>query len=139
MSTGAIVAIAIGAVILIALIAYVGSVARRRRLEGRRQEARGLHRQARTQSIEVETARAAAEEHDAQSRRARAEADEKSAEARRNEALAQQRAAEADQGAEVARERHDRARAVDPDMGDDGEAEAVELDRRAAAGDGQRR
>ena len=105
MSTGAIIAIAVGAVIVVALIAYTAIVARRRRLEGRRHEAKSLHRQASVQSAEVERARATADEHAARSRRAQAEAEEKTAEARRNHALAQKRASEADEGAERARAR----------------------------------
>jgi len=139
MSTGAIIAIVVGAIILVALLAYTAAAMRRHRLEGRREEARGLHRQAQARSIQVEGQRASAEEHAARSRRAQAEAEEKAAQARRDELVAQERAVEADRGAEAAREHHDRARAVDPDMSDEGHEEAVELDGSTPAADTPRR
>jgi biopolymer transport protein ExbB/TolQ len=89
MSTGAIIAIVVGALVLLAIVALVVRAGRNKRLEARRIEAGQLHEEA--------------ESHAAQAERRRAEFERES---------------------ELAREHHDRARAIDPDVDDTGEAEA---------------
>ena len=82
MSTGAIIAIVIGVLILLALLWFLGRAGREKRLDARRNQAREIRREA-----EVGTA---------QADKARAEADAQAAEARRQDALARERAATAD-------------------------------------------
>jgi F0F1-type ATP synthase membrane subunit b/b' len=109
MSTGAIIAIIIGALILLALLWFVGSAARNRRLETRRDQAREIRR-------EAEVGRAQAD-------RTGAEAEAQAAEARRQEALARERAATAEEQQREARERHIEAAKKDPDADPDEVAE----------------
>jgi F0F1-type ATP synthase membrane subunit b/b' len=109
MSTGAIIAIVIGVLILLALLWFLGRKGRERKLEARRSEAREIRR-------EAETGRAQAD-------RTRAEADAQAAEARRQDALARERAASADEQHQRARERHIEAAEKDPDADPDEAAE----------------
>jgi predicted Holliday junction resolvase-like endonuclease len=81
-STGTIIAIVIGAIVLVTLLTVAVIAIRRARLGNRRHQARELHRQARGRTIQVEAAQASADRHAAHARRAEAEAEEKSAEAR---------------------------------------------------------
>jgi FtsZ-interacting cell division protein ZipA len=127
MSMAAIIAIVVGAILLLGLIVVGTRMARQRRLEGRRQKAVGLRQQAQHRERTAEDARAAADEETARAQRVRAEADEKEAEARRHEIAAQERTGEAEGKTVVAREHHDRAREVDPDVSDSGEDEALDL------------
>jgi FtsZ-interacting cell division protein ZipA len=127
-STGAIIAIVVGAILLVGLIVVGTRMARQRRLEGRREKAGELRQQAQHRDRTAQDARAAADEESARAERVRAEADEKEAEARRHEIAAQQRAGEAEGKTVVAREHHERAREVDPDVSDSGEDEARDLD-----------
>ena len=101
MSTGAIIAIVIGVLILLALIVWVSRRSRAARHESRRHEAREIRREA-----EVRTAEA-----DQMS----AEAEERAARARREEAEARQQAARAEEHRREADEHHARAHNVDPD------------------------
>ena len=128
MSTGAIIAIVIGAILLVALIALVARAAGQRRLERRREAAGEQRDQARTRAIQAESARATSDERAARAQRAEAEAEEKAAQARREGAVAQQSSAEAERQSEAARAHHDRARRLDPDISDTGEEEAREID-----------
>jgi Flp pilus assembly protein TadB len=57
MSAGAIVAIAVGAVLLVILIALIAGMARRRRLNARRVEAGQLHEQAEAHAARAERRR----------------------------------------------------------------------------------
>ena len=119
MDTGVIVAIVVGALILLALLWLVGRAGRARRHDTRRVEAREIRR-------EAEVGRAQAD-------RTRAEADAQGAEARRQDALARERAAAADEQQREARERHIEAAEKDPDA--DPDEAAAEFDRqRAEAG-----
>jgi FtsZ-interacting cell division protein ZipA len=127
MSTAAIIAIVVGAVLLLVLFVLGTRMARQRRLEGRREKAVELRQQAQHGERTAEDARAAADEETARAQRVRAEADEKEAEARRHEIAAQERTGEAEGKTVVAREHHDRAREVDPDVSDSGEDEALDL------------
>jgi FtsZ-interacting cell division protein ZipA len=101
MSTGAIIAIVIGVLIVLALVLWLARRSRTARLESRRDEARQIRRQA-----EVRTAEA-----DEMS----AEAEERAARARREEAQARQQAARAEDHRQDAEAHHARAHDVDPD------------------------
>jgi FtsZ-interacting cell division protein ZipA len=131
MSTAAIIAIVVGAILLVVLIVVGTRMARQRHLEGRREKAGELRQQAQHRDRTAQDARAATDEESARAERVRAEADEKEAEARRHEIAAQQRAGEAEGKTVVAREHHERAREVDPDVSDSGEDEARDLDEEA--------
>jgi len=113
MDTGVIVAIVVGALILLALLWFVGRAGRARRHDTRRVEAREIRR-------EAEVGRAQAD-------RTRAEADAQGAEARRQEAMARERSATADEQHREARERHVEAARKDPDA--DPDEAAGEFDR----------
>jgi hypothetical protein len=116
MDTGVIIAIVVGALIVLALLWFVGRAGRNRRHETRRAEAREIRREA-----EVGTA---------QADRTRAEAETQAAEARRQDALARERQAAADEQHREARDRHIEAARKDPDM--DPDEAAAEFDRRHA-------
>jgi len=118
MDTEVIIAIVIGALLLLALLWFLGRAGRARRHETRRDEAREIRREA-----EVSTA---------QADKTRAEADAQAAEARRQEALARERQASAEEQHREARERHIEAAKKDPDA--DPDEAAAEFDRRQAAG-----
>jgi F0F1-type ATP synthase membrane subunit b/b' len=119
MSTGAIIAIVIGVLILLALLWFLGRKGRERKLETRRHEAREIRR-------EAEVGRAQAD-------KTRAEADAQAAEARRQEALARERSASAEEQRRDARERHIEAAKKDPDA--DPDEAAAEFDRQHPAAD----
>jgi F0F1-type ATP synthase membrane subunit b/b' len=116
MSTGLIIAIVIAALILLAVLWFVGRKGRERRLETRRDEAREIRR-------EAEVGRAQAD-------KTRAEAEAQAAEARRQDALARERSASAEEQHQEARERHIEAAKKDPDA--DPDEAAAEFDRRHA-------
>jgi hypothetical protein len=118
MDTGVIIAIVIGALILLALLWFVGRKGRERRHETRRVEAGEIRREAELGS--------------AQADKTRAEADAQAAEARRQEALAREHAASAEEQHREARERHIEAAKKDPDA--DPDEAAAEFDRRHAEG-----
>jgi hypothetical protein len=118
MDTGVIVAIVVAALILLALLWFLGRKGRERRHETRRVEAREIRREAELGS--------------AQADRTRAEAEAQGAEARRQDALARERAASADEQHREARERHIEAAKKDPDA--DPDEAAAEFDRQHAAG-----
>ena len=105
MSTGAIVAIGMGAVALIALFGMLSMVIRRRRLDSRREQATELRQEARSRELRA--------------KQAQAEAEEKAATARRESAAAEERAQVADRERRFARERHSEAQSIDPDVDDD--------------------
>ena len=106
MSAGAIIAIVIAAIVLIALLAVVLPRVRERNFERRRAQASDLRDEAR--------------QHEVRAQRDSAAAEEQAARARREAAEAQQRAERAAGARETAREHAEKARAVDPDV-DDGE------------------
>ena len=118
MDTGVIVAIVIGALLLLALLWFLGRKGRDRRHETRRVEAREIRR-------EAEVGRAQAD-------RTRAEAEAQAAEAKRQEALARERQASAEEQHMEARERHIEAARKDPDA--DPDEAAAEFDSRNAEG-----
>jgi F0F1-type ATP synthase membrane subunit b/b' len=101
MSTGVVIVIVIGALIVLALLAWLGTRARHQRLDSRRQQARQIRREA--------------EVHDAQADRVSAEAEERAARARQEEAGAREQSARADEHRREAETRHERADDVDPD------------------------
>jgi F0F1-type ATP synthase membrane subunit b/b' len=115
MDAGVIIAIVIGALLLLALFMLLGRKGRERKLESRRHEAREIRREA--------------ELDRAQADKTRAEAEAQAAEARRQEALARQRAAEAEEQHRTARERHLEAASLDPDADEDEEAARIDRDR----------
>jgi F0F1-type ATP synthase membrane subunit b/b' len=123
MSTGAIIAIVVGVLILLALLWFLGRKGRERKLETRRHEAREIRR-------EAEVGRTQADKTRAEADKTRAEADAQAAEARRQEALARERSATAEEQHREARERHIEAAEKDPDA--DPEEAAAEFDRRHA-------
>ena len=102
MSTGAIIAIIAGVLILLALVVLLSRSGRQRKLEANRHEARQIRREAEVDS--------------AQADKTRAEADVQAAEARRQEAEARQHAATAEEQERAARERHLEAARLDPDV-----------------------
>ena len=113
MDAGVIIAIVIGALVLIALLAWAGRRGRERKLETRRVEAKEHRLEG-----EVMTARADRQE---------AEAEERAARARREQAIAAEQAASAERDRDVANERHERAADLDPDV--DADADGRERDR----------
>ena len=102
MDTGVIIAIVVGALIVLALLWLLGRRAREQRLDTRRGEARQIRR-------EAEVSRAQADG-------TRAEAEERAARARREEASAREQAAHAESRQQEARDRHLEAARVDPDV-----------------------
>jgi hypothetical protein len=102
MDAGVIVAIVIAALIVLALLVWLGRRGRERRLDTRRDQAREIRR-------EAEVGRAQAD-------RTRAEAEERAARARREEAAAREQAALAEERQREARDRHMEAASVDPDV-----------------------
>ena len=116
MSTGAIIAIVIGVVIVLAVLWFVARAGRDRKLESRRVEAREMRREAEVGSAKAD--------------RTRAEAEAQAAEAKRQDALARERAASADDQHREARERHIEAARKDPDADPDGAA--AEFDQQRA-------
>jgi F0F1-type ATP synthase membrane subunit b/b' len=116
MDTGVIIAIVVAALILLAVLWFVGRKGRERRYETRRTEAREIRR-------EAEVGRAQAD-------RTRAEAEAQAAEAKRQDALARERAVSADEQHREARERHIEAARKDPDA--DPDEAAAQFDREHA-------
>jgi hypothetical protein len=108
MDAGVIIAIAIGVIVLAALLLLLGKKGRERRLESRRAQAHEIRHEA--------------EVHGARAQRERAEAEERLARARCEQAAAEEQAAHADKRHRFARERHEESVRIDPD-GDGREAE----------------
>ena len=129
-SIGTIIIIAVGAVVVLLLIAAVARAASRRRDERHREQAGELRQEARSRSIQAESARASADEQAAQARRAQAEAEERAAQARQGHAAAGRQAVEAEHLTESARDQHAQARAIDPDASDSGQDEALAINAR---------
>jgi hypothetical protein len=102
MDAGVIVVIVVAALIVLALLVWLGRRGRERRLDTRRHEAREIRR-------EAEVGRAQADQ-------TRAEAEERAARARREEATAREQAALAEERQREARDRHLEAARVDPDV-----------------------
>jgi uncharacterized membrane protein YgaE (UPF0421/DUF939 family) len=101
MDTGVIIAIAVGVIVLIAVIALLGKRKREERLDTRRGEAHE-HR---------ETARV----HSARADRTEAEAEERAARAKREQALAEEQAVKARNEKRTAQDKHEYAEQIDPD------------------------
>jgi FtsZ-interacting cell division protein ZipA len=101
MSTGAIIAIVIGVLILLALAVWLIRRNRAARMESRRHEAREIRHEAEIRTAEADETSAAAEE--------------RAARARREEAEARAQAARAEEQRREAEARHARAHEVDPD------------------------
>jgi hypothetical protein len=119
MSTGAIVAIVIGALILIALAVMLARRGRERRLESMREEAQEHRSQARMRARTAEREQADADEAAARAKKARAIAEEQAAQARRAEAEAEAKSEHAQHERGHAEELHGRATELDPDEGRD--------------------
>lgn len=115
MSTGAIVAIVIGALILIALAVMLARRGRERRLESMREEAQEHRSQARMRARTAEREQADADEAAARAKKARAIAEEQAAQARRAEAEAEAKSEHAQHERGHAEELHGRATELDPD------------------------
>jgi FtsZ-interacting cell division protein ZipA len=101
MSAGAIIAIVIGVLILLALVVWLSRRNRQARLESRRHEAREIRREAEVRTAEADETSAAAEE--------------RAARARREEAEARAQAARAEEQRREAEAHHARAHELDPD------------------------
>ena len=101
MSAGAIIAIVIGVLILLALAVWLSRRNRAARQESRRHEAREIRREAEVRTAEADETSAAAEE--------------RAARARREEAEARAQAARAEEQRREAEAQHARAHDVDPD------------------------
>ena len=119
MSTGAIVAIVIGALILIALMVFLARRGRERRLESMREEAHEHRSQARVRARTAEREQADADEAAARAKKARAAAEEQAAQARRAEAEAEAKSEHAQHERGHAEQLHGRATELDPDADDD--------------------
>ena len=104
MEAGTIIAIVIGAIVLIALIAFISKKGRDRKLETRRHEAHESRRVAKVRGAKAD--------------QAQAEADERAARARKEQAVAEEQAATAEKERRFARQHEERAVELDPD--DDG-------------------
>ena len=133
MSTGAVIAIAIGALLLIALIVFVVTLGRRRRVDVRRDRAGEIRQEAEARELHASRERATADEQAARASQLEAEAQEKAAAARRQSAEATERAEAAEGERRFARERHEEALSVDPDVTDD-DAGGEAADERSVAG-----
>lgn len=121
MSTGAIVAIVIGALLLIALLVFLARRGRERRFENMRTEAQEHRSEARIRARSAERDQAEADEAAARAKKARAVAEEQDAQARRAEAEAEAKADHAHHEREHAEQLHERAVEVDPDSNGDEE------------------
>lgn len=119
MSTGAIVAIVIGALLVIALLVFLAKRGRERRFENMRLEAQEHRDEARVRARSADRDQAEADEAAARSKKARAIAEEQAAQARRAEAEAEAKADHARHEREHADSLHQRAGEIDPDA--DGE------------------
>ena len=119
MSTLGTIAIIVGAVVLLALIAIALMGARKKRLDSRREQAGELRNEAQRHGRLAERQRAEADERAARAKKAEAEAEEKAAVARRERALAEQRETVAGRQERFARGRHEEAQSVDPDVDED--------------------
>jgi hypothetical protein len=101
MDTGVIVAIVIGAIVLIALVAFLAKRGRDSRRDTKRVEAHETRREAQVRGARAD--------------KAEAYADERAARAKREQAEAQEAAAVADKERRASRDRHEYADNVDPD------------------------
>jgi FtsZ-interacting cell division protein ZipA len=115
MDTGTIVAIVIGALVLIAIAVLATRAARDRKLETRRNEAGELRQEAMQRDLTAQRHSAAAEEKAALADQAEAEARQQAAVAQRERAEAEERSAVADREGRLAREHQERAYEIDPD------------------------
>lgn len=118
MSTGAIIAIVIGALILIGLIVLLARKGRERKVEQRRVEAHEHRNEARVRARTADREQAEADEAAARAKKARAQAEEQAAQARRSEAEAESKADHAHHERSQADELHGRAVDLDPDADD---------------------
>jgi FtsZ-interacting cell division protein ZipA len=119
MSTGAIVAIVIGALLVIALLVFLAKRGRERRFENMRLEAQEHRDEARVRARSAERDQAEADQAEAQAKKARAIAEEQAAQARRAEAEAEAKADHARHEREHADSLHQRAGEIDPDADGD--------------------
>jgi FtsZ-interacting cell division protein ZipA len=124
MSTGAIVAIVIGALILIALMVFLARKGRERKHESLREEAHEHRTQARVRARTAEREQADADEAAARAKKARATAEQQAAQARRAEAEAEAKADHAEHERGHAEQLHGRAAELDPDSHDTEETRA---------------
>jgi hypothetical protein len=115
MSTGAIVAIVIGAVLLIVLLAFLAKRGRERRFESMRLEAQEHRNEARIRERSAARDQAEADEAAARAKKARAIAEEQAAQARRAEAEAEAKAEHAQHERGHVEQLHERATEIDPD------------------------
>ena len=118
MSTGAIVAIVIGALILIALLVLMARRGRERKMENMRVEAQEHRSQARVRARTADREQAEADEAAARAKKARAVAEEQAAQARRAETEAEAKEDHAHHERTQAEQLHGRATEIDPDAGE---------------------
>jgi hypothetical protein len=119
MSTGAIIAIAIGAVLLVALLIFLARRGRERRFENMRMEAQEHRSEARIRERSAKRDQAEADEAAARAKKARAIAEEQAAQAQRAEAEAEAKAEHAQHERGHVEQLHERATEIDPDASDD--------------------
>ena len=115
MSTGAIVAIVIGALLLVALLVVLARRGRERRFENMRAEAQEHRNEARIRERGAKRDQAEADEAAARAKKARAIAEEQAAQAQRAEAEAEAKSEHAQHQRGQVDELHTRATEVDPD------------------------
>lgn len=115
MDTGAVIAIVIAALVLIALFVVLSRAARAKKMDARRNEAGELRQEAQQRGLKAERHHAVAEEKEAIADRAEAEARQQAAIAKRERAEAQERSAVAEHEGHIAREHQEKAYEVDPD------------------------
>jgi hypothetical protein len=115
MDVGAIIAIAIAALLILAIVMWLGRRKRQERHETLRVEAHEHREQAALRNARAD--------------RAEAEAEERAARARREQAMAEEQAATARRERRFATETHAEAERIDPDSEGDGRVERYETRR----------
>jgi hypothetical protein len=126
MSTTAIIVVVVAAIILIASAIVVTRRARASKTEGRRERAGELRGTARAHELSAEREQATADQQTARAKGAQAQAQEKAAIARSETIAANERAESAAHSEGLAVEHHEQARELDPDVGDDHEADRAD-------------
>ena len=120
MSTGAIIAIVIGALLLVALLVVLARRGRERRFENMRVEAQEHRNEARIRERGAKRDQAEADEAAARAKKARAIAEEQAAQAQRAEAEAEAKSEHAQHQRGQVDQLHERATEIDPDADDEG-------------------
>lgn len=128
--------IVVGLLVLLAILAFAISSARKRRDDKRRVEAGRIREEATHHERDLREREAEADEAEARARRARAEADERDAAARRLEVAAERRSDDRDHLRDEHDERLRRADALDPDVPTDRDGRRLDGNGRDAGAGG---